>query len=327
MGARNKSRKLYLTIILAGIIFCLISQDVMAAYPEKPVTWIVTWPAGGRTDVTSRMFASALEKILGQPVLVVNKPGAGGVVGAKEVAMARPDGYTISQMSISMILTQYTAPTPTNLKDYIPVAQLLSSPALVTVHAKAPWNSIKEFVEYAKANPDKLKVGASGTGTSDHLFAAAFQKASGIKLTRVPYAGDAPAVAALVGRHVDCNFAPIAAVKSFADAGELKILGVASDKRRSLYSNIPTWKEQGVNSSISSFEGIYVPKGTPAGIISTLEKALERVIKDPDVISKIEKIGAEIDFVKQSDFVVHVNDADKVLRELVEELGLRVAPK
>jgi len=320
-------RKKIIAAILFTLSLGLISESLLAAYPERAVSWVVTWPAGGRTDTVSRIFAPALEKILGQPVVVVNKPGAGGVVGAKEVAMAKPDGYTISLMSISMILTQYTAPTPTNLKDYIPVAQLLSSPGLLTVHSKAPWNNVKEFVEHAKANPLKVKNGASGTGTSDHLFTAAFQKAAGIKLIHVPYAGDAPAVAALAGRHVDSNFAPMVAVKAFVDAGDMKVLGVAADQRRPLYSRVPTWKEQGVDVSISTFEGIYIPKGTPADIVSLLEKALEKVVKNPEVISKIEKIGVELDFKAHPEFVKHVAEADKVLRELVEELGLRVTPK
>lgn len=322
-----KSKKRYLFVILLVVSINFISHNLMAAYPEKPITWIVTWPAGGRTDVTSRIFAPSLEKILGQPVIVINKPGAGGVVGAKEVAMAKPDGYTLSQLSISMILTQYTLPTPTNVKDYIPVCQLMSTPSVLTVHAKASWNNVKEFVEYAKANPGKIKNGGSGTGTGEHIFCAAFQKASGIKLTYVPYAGDAPAIAAIAGRHVDSNFAPYVAAKAFLDAGELKVLGVASDKRRSQYPNIPTWKEQGVNVSISTFEGIYVPKGTPANIVSILEKAFEKVVNDPDVVSKIVKVGSEIEYMKQTDFVKQVAEADKMLRELVEELGLRVTPK
>lgn len=322
-----KGKMLYLSIILIAVLLNISAQSVMAAYPEKPITLVVTWPAGGRTDTVARIFAPALEKVLGQPVVVINKPGAGGVVGSKEVAMAKPDGYTISLMSISMILTQYTAPTPTNLKDYVAVCQLLTTPALLTVHSKAPWNSMKEFVDYAKANPGKIKTGASGTGTSDHIFSAAFQKASGIKLTHVPYAGDAPAVAALAGRHVDVNFAPMVAVKAFVDAGDLKALGVGADKRRPLYSNVPTWKEQGVNVSISTFEGIYTPKGTPADIVSALDKAGEKIVKDPEVISKIEKIGVELEYIGYKDYVKYVNDVDNMLRSLVEELGLRVTPK
>lgn len=320
-------RKSFLTAVLFILALGIIWESAMAAYPERPITWVVTWPAGGRTDTASRIFAPALGKILGQPVVVVNKPGAGGVVGSREVAMAKPDGYTISLISISMILTQYTAPTPTNLKDYVPVAQLLSSPGLLTVSSKAPWNSVQEFVKYAKANPGKVKNGASGTGTSDHLFAAAFQKATGIKLIHVPYTGDAPAVAALAGRHVDSNFAPMVAVKPFIDAGDMKALGVASDQKRLLYPKVPTWKEQGVNISISTFEGIYAPKGMPPDIVFILEKALEKVVKNPEVISKIEKIGVELEFIGHNEFVKHVTEADKILRELVEELGLRVTPK
>jgi tripartite-type tricarboxylate transporter receptor subunit TctC len=298
-----------------------------SAYPEKVISWIIPWSAGGRTDVAARIFAPALEKQLGKPVIVVNKPGAGGVVGSKEAAMAKPDGYTIMLTSISLILTQYTAPTPTHLKDYTLVCQLLTSPALAVVNGKSPWNNLRDFVEYGKANPGKIKNGASGTGTSDHIFAAAFQKAAGIRMTHVPYAGDAPAVAAVVGKHVDCNFAPMPSVKSFVDAGELKILGVGSDKRRPLYPNVPTWKEQGVDISISAFQGIYLPKNTPKEIVSILEKAFEKILKDPDVVSKIENVGIELEFLNQGEFVKVVDETDNTLRVLVEQLGLKATQK
>ncbi len=320
------SKRIFVAICLA-LSLSLPAQNVLAAYPEKPITWMVTWPAGGRTDSASRIFAPMLEKILGQPVLVVNKPGAGGVVGCKELAMAKPDGYTISQLSVSMILTQYTVPTPTNLKDYLPICQLVSSPGLLVVHSQSPWKNLQEFVAYAKANPNKIKNGASGTGTSDHLFAAGFQKTAGIKLIHVPYTGDAPAVAALAGRHVDSAFIPMAGVKAFVDSGDMRILGVASDKRRPLYPKVPTWKEQGVNMSISSFEGLYAPKGLSPAIASTLEKAMATVTKNPEVLSKIEKLGLEMDYVGQSEFGKLVSETDIVLRDLVDELGLRQAPK
>jgi tripartite-type tricarboxylate transporter receptor subunit TctC len=324
---RGKRRILFTAVLLVIFAAGLSPETVRAAYPEKVINFVVPWPAGGRTDVASRIFAPVLEKQLGKPVIVINKTGAGGVVGSKEVAMAKPDGYTIMMTSISMILTQYTVPTPTNLKDYVPVCQLLTSPALLVVHAKSPWKTLKEFVDYAKANPGKVKNGASGTGTSDHIFSAAFQKAAGIKLTHVPYAGDAPAVTAVAGRHVDSNFAPMASVKSFVDAGELRVLGVGADQRRPLYVGIPTWKEQGVNLSISAFQGIFAPKGTPAHIVSILEKNLEKVVKDPDVAGKIEKIGIELEFISHENFIKTVDETDKMLQVLVEQLGLKVTPK
>jgi tripartite-type tricarboxylate transporter receptor subunit TctC len=316
-------------MLVFSLVFSIgaVPDSVSAAYPEKVISWIIPWSAGGRTDVAARIFAPALEKQLGKPVIVINKPGAGGVVGSKEAAMAKPDGHTIMLTSISLILTQYTAPTPTHLKDYTLACQLLTSPALAVVNSKSPWNSLRDFVEYGKANPGKIKNGASGTGTSDHIFAAAFQKAAGIKMTHVPYAGDAPAVAAVVGKHVDCNFAPMPSVKSFVDAGELKILGVGSEKRRPLYPNVPTWKEQGVDMSISAFQGIYLPKNTPKEIVSILEKAFEKILKDPDVVSKIEKVGIELEFLNQGEFVKVVDETDNTLRVLVEQLGLKATQK
>ncbi|MCX5820049.1 MAG: tripartite tricarboxylate transporter substrate binding protein [Deltaproteobacteria bacterium] len=312
----------------AVVFFMVLSMTAVpdmasAAYPEKVINWIIPWAAGGRTDVAARILAPALEKELGKPVIVVNKPGAGGVVGSKEVASAKPDGYTMMLTSISLILTQYTAPTPTNLKDYTLACQLLTSPALLTVNSKAPWHGVRDFIEYAKVNPNKIKNGASGTGTSDHIFAAAFQQKAGIKMTHVPYTGDAPAVAAVVGKHIDSNFAPMPSVKQFVDAGELKILGVGSNKRRALYPNVPTWKEQGLDLSISAFQGIYLPKNTPKEIVATLERVFEKVLKDPEIVSKIEKVGIELEFLPQGEFTALVEETDSTLKVLVDQLGLK----
>jgi tripartite-type tricarboxylate transporter receptor subunit TctC len=308
------------------IMLGAIGESAQAAYPEKPINWIVPWPAGGRTDSHSRIFASALEKVLGQPVLVINKPGAVGVVGAKEVSMSKPDGYTVGALSITAILTQYTVPTPTNLKEYVPVLQLVNNPGLVTVNSKVPWKTLKEFIAYAKANPRKIKNATSGTGSSDHIFAAAFEKATGIKFNNIPYVGDTPAVAALAGGHVDATFFPMVSVKAFVDSGDMRVLGVASDKRRPQYPTVPTWKEQGVNVSISTFEGLYAPAGTPAEVVETLEKAMAKVVQNPEVIDKVRKLGLELDFQGHKDFVKTVADADNILREMVDTLGLRVPP-
>jgi len=312
-------------IVAAAVVVLLgvWAGEAPAAFPERPISWIIPWAAGGRTDVAARIIAPVLEKQLGKPVLVVNKPGAGGVVGSKEVALAKPDGHTFMLTSISLILTQYTAPTPTSLKDYTLVCQLLTSPALVSVNAKAPWTSLRELVAHAKANPGKVKNAASGTGTSDHIFAAAFGEAAGVKLLHVPYAADAPAVAALVGRHVDTNFAPMPSVKAFSDAGELRILGVGANKRRPLYPDVPTWKEQGIDLSISAFQGIYAPKGTPLPVVTALEKAFEKVLRDPEVMSKIEKVGIELEFLPHEEFAKEVEETDVRLRALVEQLGLK----
>jgi tripartite-type tricarboxylate transporter receptor subunit TctC len=316
-------RQAWIVAATLGMLVSVWAGEALAAFPERPLTWIIPWAAGGRTDVAARIMAPALEKHFGKPVLVVNKAGAGGVVGSKEVALAKPDGHTFMLTSISLILTQYTAPTPTRLKDYSLVCQLLTSPALVSVSAKAPWTSLRELVEHAKASPGKVKNAASGTGTSDHIFAAAFGDAAAVKLLHVPYAADAPAVAALVGRHVDTNFAPMPSVKAFIDAGELKVLGVGAHKRRPLYPDVPTWKEQGVNLSISAFQGIYAPKGTPLPVVTALEQAFEKVLRDPEVVAKIEKVGIELEFLPHEAFAKEVEETDTRLRVLVEQLGLK----
>ncbi|MGH9805833.1 MAG: tripartite tricarboxylate transporter substrate binding protein [Terriglobia bacterium] len=322
------TRRLVATVLVVFTIALGVFAPTAGAetYPTKPVTFVVPFPAGGRTDLAARLITQILERHLGAPTVVVNKAGAGGVLGAKEVSRARADGYTLGFFSTGVLTAQYTVPTPTDLKDYDLVAIVNVDPAAIAVSEQAPWKTIRELVDYARANPGKLRIGAQ-LGASAQVFAAAFVHAAGIKVTYVPFKGDADAAIAVAGGHIDMHVGVPVAYKSLVEAGKLRILGVAADRRSPLYKNIPTWKEQGIDVVITSFHGVFAPHGTPSDVLKTLETAIQKTMAERDLQDKMEAAGLGVVYLGGKDAAAYVAQQDVTYRTLIRELGMMMAPK
>lgn len=312
--------------LLLGLGLSLVAVPVAAqAYPAKPVTLVVPFPAGGRTDLTARVVAQFLKGELGQPVVVVNKPGASGVLGAKEVANASPDGYTLGMFSTGFLTTQYTVPTPTNVREYELVALINMDPAAVAVPATKGWKTLEEVLDYGRKNPGKLKVGIN-PGSSAHIFAAAFARAADLEVVYVPFRGGGERTAALAGGHIDADFDVVAPLRAMAEAGKVRILAVAAERRADLYRDIPTMREQGVGLVISSWHGVFAPKGTPAPVVATVGAALEKVSKDPQFIEQMSRVLLGVRYMNQREFTRFFAAEDEVFRSLIQALGLYIAP-
>ncbi len=297
-----------------------------ASYPQKPVTFVVPFPPGGRTDLTARVVAQHLERHLGSPVAVVNKAGAGGVLGAKEVSQARPDGYVLGFFSTAVVTAQYTVPTPTDLKDYEVVAVVNVDPAALAVGEKAPWKTLAELADHARKNPGKVRIGMI-PGASAQVFAGGFAKAAGAQLTYVPFKGDADGAVALAGGHIEAHVAVPVSYKSLVEAKKVRILGVAADKRSPLYRDIPTWKENGVDLVITSFHGVFAPKGTPREVLATLEAGLGKTMREKDVHDAMTAAGLGVISLGRQDAAAFLAEQDAIYRALIQELGMLVAPK
>lgn len=297
-----------------------------AAYPEKTVNLIVPFPPGGRTDLTGRLVAQHLQKHLGQAVVVVNKPGAGGVIGAKEVAGASTDGYTLGMFSTAVVTAQYTVPTPTDLKDYEAIAVVNVDPMALAVKADAPWKTLKDLVAHGRANPGKLRIGMI-PGGSAQIFAVGFVNASGVKGPFVPFKGDSDGAAALAGGHIDVHVAVPASYKALAEANKVRILAIAADSRSDLYKNLPTFKENGVDFVIGSFHILFAPRGTPAGNLRALEVATDKAMREPELMKQMRAADlgyANMNRTQTADFL---KQQDAVYRKIIEDAGMRVAPK
>lgn len=333
---RMKKNRLLRMSVVTGLILALAALPLMAAcakpaeeakYPSSPIMVIIPWPAGGRSDLESRVWAPFLEKELGVPVVVANHPGGGGVVGSNTLAASRPDGYTISQFSLAQVLAQYTKKPPLDFGLFVPVFQTSYYPFTVVVNAESPWQTLQDFITYAKANPGKLKGGTAGAGTGIHLGMVAFAKAAGINIQPIHYKGDAPAVTATAGKEVDFNISPMAANKAMAEAGKLRVLALLASERSSLYPDIPTARDQGLDFDVGTNSYIATRKGVPAERIALLEKAMEKVLTTPEVIEILQGMGVDVSYKNSQDTARIIEAMDATFRPVVIELGLAIGLK
>jgi tripartite-type tricarboxylate transporter receptor subunit TctC len=269
---------------------------VHAAYPDKPIKLIVTYPPGGATDVIGRILAKNLGESLGQQVLVENRSGAGGNIGAEAVAKATPDGYTLLMGAVTSHSTMATLEKGKLrydiLKDFAPVMIVGSVPLVVVVNPNVPVRTLKGLVDYAKANPDKLNYASSGAGAPQRMGAEIFQKEAGIKITHVPYKGSGPAMTDLVAGQVNMMVETVPAALPFITAGQLRPLAVTTAKRISMLPDVPTTAESGMPTlEVSSTFGVLAPVGTPMTIVDQLNSAIAKLLINPEVKEAFLKQG------------------------------------
>jgi tripartite-type tricarboxylate transporter receptor subunit TctC len=266
-------------------------------YPTKPIRLIIATAAGGLMDVAARVAADSLDKSLGQRLVIENRPGSGGNIGAEAVAKAEPDGYTLGLVQIGNVaINPYVYPDMTfdPFTDLVPVAPLTSSAILVVANAKVPVGDLRELIALAKRDPGKLSYGSSGNGTAPHLAGEMFKAAAGVDILHVPYRGAGPAVNDTVGGHVQLTFVGLGAVRAPVDAGLLKILAVAQSNRLKSAPQYPTSAEAGLSGyEFVTWFGIVAPKGTPAPVIAKLVKHIHAMQDDPEVQKRFATGGLE----------------------------------
>lgn len=281
-------------IVLVGALVLAGGASAVALpadFPAKAITFVVPFPAGGRTDVVCRIVANGLSKEIKKPVVVLNRPGAGGVLGAREVAEASPDGYTLGCFSSASVSAQYTVPTPISLSEFKLISVVNTDPAAVAVQYSAPYSSLKELIEAARSSPGKLRLGTI-PGASAEVFAAGLLLGAGVNMIQVPFKGDSDGAIALAGNHIDAHVAVPVSYQSLVAAKKVKILAVASDERSAFYGMLPTFKENGVDLSISAFHGIFAPNRTSPAILSRLANAIEATMNSSDVKESMNRMDA-----------------------------------
>ncbi len=284
-------------------------------YPEKPITMIVSFAAGGGTDVGARMLAAAMEKTLGQSIVVVNKPGGGGWVGWAELAKAKNDGYTIGFINTPNFQVGWLDPKvkqPFGLGDFIPVANHVLDPGAIAVRKDSPYKTIEEVFAAAKANPGKLSTTSTGVNSDDHFAAMGIGKALGNQglFNVVHTQGAADGLTNVLGGHIDLYFANVGEVKGPADAGDLRVLAIMNDKRMDWMPNVPTLKEKGVDWSFYSARGVAVPKGTDPQIVAKLEEAIKKAVEDPAHVEQMKKVGLPLQFMSSKDYLKFLGDEE-----------------
>jgi len=272
--------------LLAGIIGTLPAAAQPADYPNKPIKIVVSVPAGGGVDTVTRLVAERMRQQLGQAVIIENKGGQSGNLGAEAVFAAEPDGYTLmasqpAPLTVNGLLYRKINYDPTQLE---PVAVMTSIPNTLTVRPNFPAKTVQEFIAYAKANPGKLNYASQGNGTTSHLTAEMFQQATGTKLVHVPFRGTAPAIKDLIAGHVDLMFTELASAVELHKAGKAQILAVTAQDRAAALPETPTMIEAGVPGFRSNtWNAISAPPKTPAAIVAKLNEAINAALKSPEV--------------------------------------------
>ncbi|MCL1999995.1 MAG: tripartite tricarboxylate transporter substrate binding protein [Planctomycetes bacterium] len=317
---------------LAAVVFliaALLASNVVRAgdgpggFPGRAINFLCPWGAGGGSDVGARILAAVAEKYIGAPLVVQNRPGAGGAIGWAALAASRPDGYTISLNNIpAMVLVPLMNRVDYDFADFEPIMLLVDDPALLMVKKDGIFNDFKEFVEYAKANPGILTVGTSGAGTDSHIVVEMINDMLGIKLNPIPFDGANQSVTSMLGGHTLASLPKTSEAIAALESGQGLLLGVFNDTRLPQYPDLPTMKEMGLDISYSSARGLMAPKGTPPEIVEFLRDRLQKATEDPEYIERMNNAGLPIAYMNGKDFKDYYMKQYEAFKPVVERLGL-----
>jgi tripartite-type tricarboxylate transporter receptor subunit TctC len=297
-----------------------------AAWPEKPLRMVVPYAAGGGADNTARIVAQHLSATLGQPIVIDNKPGAGGVIGADAVAKAPADGYTVLYDASAFSVNPSLRKLPFDAaRDFVPVSLVATAPQILVVPPDAPYGNVAEFLDFARRNPGALNFASAGGGTGSHLAGEALNEQGRIAMTHVPYKGGAPALTDVMGRQVSAYFGNVASTLGYVKSGKLRALAVSSARRVPSLPDVPTLAESGLPGyDVVEWNGVFLPRGTPPDIVRKLAEAVRAAVKDPQVEGKLLQLGLVPAGTMPASFAKFVRDETVRVEALVKARGIKV---
>ncbi|MCA0250047.1 MAG: tripartite tricarboxylate transporter substrate binding protein [Proteobacteria bacterium] len=318
-----RRRALIAGTALLPLAFSAAAQDT---FPSRPIQMIVPFPPGGVADITGRPTAHVMGKLLKQSVVVQNKPGAGGSVGAALAARAAPDGYTIlmalSSISVLPVADRLQGRTPAyELDQLAPIALISADPTVLVVREDGPYKTLKDLVDAAKARPGTINYGSSGVYGTLHVAMEIFAGAAGIKLFHIPYQGGGPAVAALLGGQIDALASGPSAAIGQIKAGKMRALAVWGDKRLASLPDVPSMKELGYDATFYIWSGLFAPAATPQSVMTVLRDAARRTTEDPEFKEAMAKVETPIAYLDAPQFRTFLDRDSQRLRTAVERIG------
>ncbi len=303
-----RSKSLVSALIAAALLAA--STLVSAAFPDKPVKVIIGFPAGGPLDQHARLITDKLQAVLGQPVLIDYKSGAGGTVGAQEVMKAPADGYTLMLANTGVMVINpaiYSKLPYATLRDFTPIARTAMQPLALLVNPKVPANTLKEFVDYTRARPGQINYGSAGNGGISHLAPEMFKAATGLFMVHIPYRGSAPAFTDLMGGQVQFMAESIPQAAAYHKQGKVRALAVTSRERNPALPDVPTVMETGIkNFEVVGFYGFLAPAGTPKDVVAKLSDAFRQVLALPEVRNRMITQGADPAFLGADEFAKYL---------------------
>ncbi|QXW18793.1 tripartite tricarboxylate transporter substrate binding protein [Comamonas aquatica] len=322
---RTGIKTLAAAALLVTGVGAAVAQD---GYPNKPLTMVVPFSAGGTTDILARIVGQALGQELGQTIIIENKPGAGGNIGAQQAARAKADGYTlfmgtVGTHAINQALYKKLPYDP--IKDFTPLSRVANVPNLLVAHPSRPYKTVKEMIEYGKKHPNEITYGSPGSGASPHVSGALFQSMTGVELTHVPYKGSAPAISDLLGNQIAVMFDNMPSAIQHVRSGKLRPIAVTTAKRSPELPDVPTIAEAGVPGyEATSWFGLWSVAGTPQPVLDKLHASLTKVLKDPAVSKKIADQGGEVVIETPAQFDAFIKSEAAKWGKVVKESGAEV---
>jgi len=313
-------------VLLSLLLALALPVNAQDSYPAKPITMIVPFPPGGVADIVGRPLAAQMEKVFKQPVVVVNRTGAGGAVGMASVAKAAPDGYTIlmglSSISIFPVSDRINGKTPSyEMRDFAPIALVTADPTVLVVSTDSPWKTLKEFVASAKAYPGKINYSSSGVYGTLHVAMEIFANAAGVQLFHVPYQGGGPAVTALLGGQVHALASGPAAAIGQIRGGKMRALASWSTERLPLLPEIPTFKELGYDAEFYIWSGVFAPAAAPAPVIDRLRAAVREAATSAEFKGAMEKVSTPVNYLDAPAFRTYWERDAARLKIALEKIG------
>ena len=303
---------------------CMIGH-AHAAFPDRPVRLVVPFAPGGGTDLIARTLGAGMTRALGQSVVVENKPGGGTIIGTDTVAKSAPDGYTLVVASFAHAVNPSLVarlPYATD-KAFTPVILIGRGPNVLVVRPDSPYQSVKDIIAAATANPEKLSYASQGNGTSAHLAGEMFTNLARIRMTHIPYRGAGPALTDLLGGQVDMMFATAAAASTFVDSGKLRAIAVTTPDRSAALKGVPTMAESVPGYAVESWYGLYAPAGTPADVIAQLNAAAKKAVQAEDFRKKIEQEGLVVSAGPPEELDAYVRGEEARWRKIVKENSIK----
>jgi len=311
--------------LAAGALWLAMAGPALAAWPERPLTLIVPASPGGTTDIAARLIADKLAAKLGQQVIVENRAGAAGIIGAQALARAKPDGYTLLMGNIGPNAINYALykTLPYKPADFAPVTLVISVPNVLVVNEASPARSVADLLALARRDPGKVSFGSSGSGQSPHLSAELFKQRAGIGGTHVPYKGAGPAVAALLGQQFTFMIDNLPSSMPYIQSGKLRALAVTSARRLAELPDVPTMTEAGVpDMVVTAWFGLVAPAGTPATVIDTLYAATRDVVRSPDITERFRAMGGQAGGNTPAEFAAFIDQERARWKQIVDTAGI-----